>query len=147
MPKHAKHTKASRDEGMLRGLHELGPKLLYIRGGPGLDTVDAIVARYRAHLAAMAEVAEKEIAWRLAVERERALEVEILAIHARVVLGLRAQFGSRSAQLRRFGLRPARVPKISAETKRRAVERRLETRRLRGTLGKKQRKRIKAKGG
>ncbi len=60
-----------------------------------------------------------------------------------MTLYLRSHYGKKSARLRLFGLMPSTGPEIPVEVKARAVERRLETRRLRGTLGKKQRSRIK----
>jgi hypothetical protein len=146
MPKHAKQTKRSRDEAMVEGLPGLDSvaRGLFPRN---LGSVEAVVARYEEHLAAMADVRAKEIEWRLAVERERALEAELQELHGRMTLFLRALFGSRSTKLQHFGVVPMKTPHTPTEVKARAVERRLETRRLRGTMGKKQRKRIKAKRG
>jgi hypothetical protein len=146
MKKHAKQTKLSRDEAMIEGLPELDAAVGK-RFPPDLGSVEAVVARYREHLDAMKDVRAKEIAWRLAVERERALESELQPLHARMTLLLRSAYGKHSTQLQYFGVLPAKRPHTPIEVKARAVERRLETRRLRGTLGKKQRKRIKAKGG
>jgi hypothetical protein len=146
MPKHAKQTKVTRDEAMIEALPGLEPNQRR-QFPPALGSVEAVVARYQEHLDAVADVRAKEIAWRVAVERERQLEAELQPLHARVTLVLRGFFGSSSTKLQDFGVRPQKTPHTPIEVKARAVERRLETRRLRGTIGKKQRKRIKAKGG
>ena len=145
MPRHAKHTKYERDENMIRGLRSHAAKLIAFDLGTGFKSPDAVAAKYQAHLDAMSDVTEKEIAWKLAVERERVLEAEIKNLHPRVQDYLRSHFGAGASALRRFGLKPAKEPTVPVKTKLRAIEKRRETRRLRGTMGKKQRRRIKGK--
>ena len=145
MPEHAKHTKYDRDTGMISGMRKQASKLSELNVGRGLTTVDAVIARYQAHLDAMADVSQKEIAWRLAVERERGLEAEIKALHPRVQSLLRSTYGDRSGELRQFGLKPGKKAQVAVAVKASAVEKRRETRKARRTMGKKQRKQIKGK--
>jgi hypothetical protein len=144
MPRHAKATKRARDTGMIRGLRKYGSNLVNLDLGAGLDSANAVAARFQAHLDAMTAVAAAEIAWRIALEQEAALEAEMKALVERARLALSAHFGPRSARLAEFGLRPGAPAKVSAAVKAAAVEKRRATRKARRTLGPKQRKAIKA---
>jgi hypothetical protein len=145
VPSHAKHTKVDRDTKMIAGLREHAATLKSMNVGPGMTSPEAVASKYEQHLLSMSDARKKEIAWRIAVDRERALEAEIKALHPRVQDYLRGTFGSKSANLRRFGVQPGKAPEIPVSVKLQAIERRLETRKLRRTMGKKQRLRIKGK--
>jgi hypothetical protein len=58
---------------------------------------------------------------------------------------LRAVYGADSAKLLTFGVKPERPRKVTIQTKADAVEKGRATRKARGTMGKKQRLKIKAK--
>ena len=142
MPKHAKHTKSDRDRGMITGLRMFKSKLSDLNIDDRFTSPEAVIAKYQEHLDAMRDATEKEIAWRTALERERTLEREIQTLNPRVQSFLRAVFGERNrGALARFGMRAFKVPTITAETKAAAAAKRLETRRLRRTMGRRQRKR------
>jgi hypothetical protein len=143
VPRHAKSTKIRRDSSMIAGLQRRSADLPTIATVPVLVSVDAVVARLQAHLDALASVKARWIAWRLAVVAERRLEAETREIFGRLKPFLVAVYGADSAKLREFGLEPIKEPKISVETKRAAVEKRNATRKLRGTMGKKQKRAIK----
>jgi hypothetical protein len=140
MPRHAKSTKYLRDTRMIAGLDKYRAKLKNLQLGTGLDTPDSVAARFQAHLDAMQAVAANEVAWRVAIQREQQLEIEIKRLIERTKFYLRSLFGAKSATLREFGLKPQAKSKVSTETALRAVEKRRETRRLRRTMGKKQKK-------
>jgi len=106
-------------------------------------TPQTLAAEYSRHLEQMHEVARREIAWRTAVERERELETKLKKLHFSVKSYLEGAFGPSSAALRAFGLKPQKKAVTPVETKKLAVEKRLETRKLRKTMGKKQKKQIK----
>ncbi len=143
MPKHAKSTKVARDEGLIAGIRKKLQDtddlvILGVRYTP-----ESLAAEYRRHLEKMQEVTQREIAWRMAVDQEGTLETKIKVLTEHVKAYLAGRFGPSSAELRAFGLKPRKKAVTRVETKRLAIEKRLETRKLRKTMGKKQRKRIK----
>jgi hypothetical protein len=104
---------------------------------------DGLAAPFEAHLRAMDEVDRREKAWREAVAEEQKLEKRIQrhALHLAEIA--RARFGADGAKLRDFGLEPRKPPRISVQTKAAAVEKRRETRKRRGTMGRRQRTKVK----
>lgn len=142
VPRHAKSTKYERDTQVIDGLRKHRQRLA--RDFPPIAaSIDALIARFQEHLDAMAEAGEREIAWRVALEREAKLERGIKALMVRVKLLIQAKFGPGGAQLADFGLKPHRRRKPSVETMAKAIERRNATRKLRRTMGRQQRSRIK----
>jgi hypothetical protein len=142
MPRHAKSTKYARDTRMMEGLIKHAALLNF--GPPGLvESPLALAARFREHLDAMRAVERREAAWRDALRREAKIEAGIKDLMARLARLLSGVLGVDAPVLRDFGLKPATKPKVSVETKRRAVEKRAATRRLRGTMGRRQRKKVK----
>jgi hypothetical protein len=135
--------KVARDEGMIAGI---GKKL---REGDEIVvlgvryTPQTLAAEYQRHLEQMQDVTQREIAWHTAVYQENALETRLRDLTEHVRLYLVGRFGPSSPVLRAFGLKPRKKAVTSVATKKLAIEKRLETRRLRRTMGKKQRKRIK----
>lgn len=145
MPRHAKSTKIERDKSMIAGLKKRARELSSIEAFPFLQSVDTVVARLQAHLTSLAAVQTQRIQWLVAVREERRLEAETKTLLVRVKPFLMSVYGEGSATLLEFGLKPLKKPKISVETKRIAVEKRRETRKLRGTMGKKQRRALKGR--
>jgi hypothetical protein len=143
VPKRTKAEKVNRNRGMIAGLaeHFAGEKLVIDNKQ---RTVDEIVAVYEEHLRALADVQALTIQRSIAVQREGALEKRVARLTGLIKSLLRAVFGATSATLRGFGVEPDRTPTMSAETKRRANEKRQETRRKRAVMGKRQRKKVKA---
>ncbi len=109
------------------------------------EGADEVARRVREHLDAMDAVRATEIAAKVAVQRERKLETALKLLLPNVRLYLDSRFGRSAPVLEEFGLKPFRPGKPSMKTLARAVEKRRETRKLRGTMGKKQRRAIKAK--
>jgi hypothetical protein len=143
VPKHAKSTKRGRNEAMMSGIRKYLSSLATIKIDGVTYTPAELVAVYQRHLDKLKEVAEKEAAWRAAVQDENALEQDIQKLTVKLNLYVGATFGPSAAKLLEFGIRPRGKPITSAETKRHAVEARRRTRKLRWTMGPKQRKKIK----
>jgi len=143
MPRHAKATKIARDEGMIAGITKTFPEdeKFIIRGV--WHTPQTLAAEYRQHLELLREVTTREVEWRTAVDQERKLEASLKGLHEYVKMYLAGRFGPSSPALRAFGLKPQKKAVTSVETKTLAIMKRLETRKLRKTMGKKQRKKIK----
>jgi hypothetical protein len=147
VPHHAKNTKVRRDEAMIEGLLGHAQRLGHVSLGKGPNVKPAAVAAlYRKHLEALRRADELEAAWKTALLVERRLEAELKPTHAQVQRYVLAFFDDDVAALKLFDMKPRKQPVVSVETKQRAVEKRRETRRLRGTMGKRQRKKAKAKG-
>jgi len=106
-------------------------------------TPDQLLAVYQRHLDKLTEVGEREAAWRESVQEENAMEQDIKALTATLRLYLGATFGDSAAKLLEFGIRPRAKPRASAQTKMVAAEKLRATRKLRWTMGPKQRKKIK----
>ncbi len=145
VPRHAKSTKIQRDRGMIKGLRAHTETLRFVSLGKGPNVeAETVVAMYQKHLDALLDATEKEMAWKTALLVERRLEAALKKTHLQVQRYVEGVFGEDAIELRRFGLKPRKKAVTSIDTKLRAVEKRRETRRLRGTMGKRQRKKIKA---
>jgi hypothetical protein len=128
---------------MITGLRKHSDYLEDAFASTTFNSIESVTTRIQQHLDAMSAVKENEIRWRVALDAEAKLEKETAALVRRVASLLMSVYGDRSPKLRDFGIEPRKKPKIGVETMRLAVEKRRETRRLRGTMGKKQRKKIK----
>ena len=146
MPRHAKSTKVQRDSQMAAGLRAHARELGKVQAGHGLVSPEAVAASYEEHLAALKDADAKEVAWKTAIRRERKLEAGIKATHPHVQRYLEAVYGPDSTELVQYGLTPHQEAVTPVATKAAAVEKRRETRRRRGTMGKKQRRKLKAGG-
>ena len=138
MPKLDKATKARRDKGAIAGIRK------HLRSGQTVTmgdvdyTPEELAQRFEEHLAALARVRQLTIEQRNAVAEERALEKKIVKLHGELKLHAVGRFGRHSARLLDFGIPPEKKPKMSAATKKRANEKRQQTRKERGVMGKKQ---------
>jgi hypothetical protein len=143
VPRHAKTTKLMRDSEMIKGLRK---HRQWIAQGlaPDLGSVEAIIGRFQEHLDAMVDAARREIAWRAALEREEKLEKGIKKLMGRVKPMIESLFDRSDSTLRDFGIKPFVRRKPSIATMKVAVEKRRETRALRRTMGRKQKRKIKA---
>lgn len=144
MPRHAKDTKVTRDKGMIKGLRAYAKRLGRVsRGkGPNVDPAE-VIAMYQEHLDALLRANEKEMEWKAALLVERRLETALKPEHLQMQRYLEGVFGPDSLELRRFGLKPRKTPVVPIATKKRAAEKRRETRRLRKTMGKRQRRKLR----
>lgn len=143
MPRHAKSTKTQRDERMVAGLMKHRQELGTVERPVGLESVEAVVARYQAHLDALRRVDATAASWRTAVSQEEVVEAQIKKLTRRVKNLLCATYGEESPTLLDFGIAPRRRAKIGVEKMRLTVAKRNATRKARHTMGKKQKKAIK----
>ena len=143
MPRHAKSTKTQRDERMVAGLTKHRQELGIIERPAGLESVEAVVARYQAHLDALQRVDATAAVWRTAVAQEESVEAQIKKLTRRVKNLLYGTYGEQSPTLLDFGIAPRKGAKIGVEKMRLTVEKRNATRKARQTMGKKQKKAIK----
>jgi hypothetical protein len=127
---------------MIKGLRKHGQRVMHNIPSE-LESLDKVIARFQEHLDAMDEVARREIAWRIALDREAKLETAIRKLVERVKLVIQGLFGVSSAILRDFGVKPAIRRKPSTATMKIAVEKRRATRKLLGTMGRQQKRRTK----
>ncbi|HEY3817542.1 MAG TPA: hypothetical protein VGL81_10240 [Polyangiaceae bacterium] len=113
--------------------------------GIGAERLDAagVIARFQAHLDTIEDIANYDKLKSDAIAREAKQEAEILELWGLVGYFARGQFGEESTTVRDFGLKERRRTAPTAATKALAVAKRNETRRVRRTMGKNQRKKIK----
>src|SRR5258708_15211511 len=145
MPKPAKATKRARDEGMITGIRSplTGDDIIMV-GGVNYTPAE-LAAVYQRHLDKLDHIAKCEARWRDALQEESGLEKQIKPLTEFLKTIVRARFGDHAKVLAAFRMSPRRVPTISAEKKLVAVAKRRATRKLRRTMGKRQR--LKIKGG
>jgi hypothetical protein len=143
MPRHAKSTKTQRDERMVAGLMKHRQELAIIERHAGLESVEAVVARYQAHLDALQRVDATAAVWRTAVSQEENVEAQIKKLTRRMKNLLCGTYGEQSPTLLDFGIAPRKRAKIGVEKMRVTVEKRNATRKARHTMGKKQKKAVK----
>ncbi len=142
MPKLAKATKRQRDLGAIKGIRK------HFAGGKRIEIdqvrydAAALIAKYEEHLRAMARVEQRAIDHAVALAEERELEAKLATLHAGLKSIAEAIAGKHGAGMLDFGIDPDKKPHMSAETKKRANEKRQQTRKERGlTKGRKKRRR------
>jgi hypothetical protein len=96
---------------------------------------------FEEHLRAMARVWELTIARRVAIQAERALEARLRPVVASLKDVARSRAGKHDARNRDYGFEPDRKPFMSATTKLLANVKRQATRKERGIVGKRRRRR------
>lgn len=141
MPRLSTATKTERNTGILAGLPVLlgGSKRADIPGGP--FPLEALRAMFEKHLRAMAKVRDLTIARRQAVQEERAMEAALQPVIASLKLLAHGRAGKHSAKLRAMGFEPEKKPVMSAATKLAANVKRQATRKERGIVGKRRKRR------
>jgi hypothetical protein len=151
VPKLAASTKIARDQSAIAGVRKHWSRARSVRLGGVEYTVDELAQVFDEHLQALERVRLLTIERSAAVAQERAIEKKVLAVHADLKVAVIVAFGKRSRRMLDFGIRPDKKPKMSAETKKRANEKRQATRKERGVMGKRQlaawKKKRKAGGG
>ena len=142
VPRLAKDEKLKRDTGIIAGIrkHRALWSMQILRKS---YTPDELIAVFEEHLRALARVSELTTQRAIAIAEEQALEARIARMARAVKSRVAAYFGADSPELEAFGLRPDKKPTMSVETKRRANEKRQATRKERGVMGRKQRKKAK----
>jgi hypothetical protein len=135
MPRLAKKTKIDRDEGVIEGVRALlmsRPRLV-IRDKAYLPA--DVIAKYQRHLQSLERVSEAWKAWQEALFEEALVEEELAAFHEDLKRMLFTLYGPQSRKLLRFNVKPREEPKVTAQSKARANEKRQATRKERGILG------------
>lgn len=110
----------------------------------GTFTRDEIVAGVLAFVADCEDTKQKKQAYRTAVQTERATLASIRPIRNGLHLYFEALFGTDGAELRTYGFEPRKPRKTSVKAKAEGQQQAAETRKARGTKGKKQRLAVKA---
>jgi len=107
-----------------------------------------VIARFEEHLAAIDEVEQAEALRAKAVARERELDAETHRIFVAMERFLRSRGENDHEVLAEFGLVPHKRPgPKTALAKKTMAEKARATRAARGTLGKKQRRKMKGRRG
>src|SRR5208337_3468443 len=109
----------------------------FTRGQPiDIDNVrydpESLVAKYEEHLRAMARVEQLANEHAEAMAEERKVEAGLAKIHAGLKSIAESMMGKHGVGMLAFGIKPDKKPHMSAETKKRANEKRQETRKQRG---------------
>jgi hypothetical protein len=148
MPKLTKETKVNRDRGVLAGIRRHFARYA-VDGILELNNVEyteeSLAAHFEQHLRAMQRVHELTIARSIAVAEEREIEARIQPVYRSWKSLAVSAVGERSQRIREFGAEPHRKWHMTAETKKRAAEKRQRTREALGIMGKKQRAILKQK--
>jgi hypothetical protein len=148
VPKLTKVEKVDRDEGVLAGIRRHFARYavdgVLMLGGVEY-TEESLASPFEEHLDAMQRVHELTIELANAVVLERKLEARISPIYSLWKSLAVMAMGKTSPRMREFGAPPHKVWRMTAETKKRANEKRQETRKKLQIVGKKQRAALKKK--
>jgi hypothetical protein len=120
-----------------------------VRANPGGDatirvygvdyTPDGLAGLFQEHLDALERVRLLTLQRTEAVANERRLDAQVAAVYLGLARQAKVRLGKSSPLLRRFDIQPEKTPHMTAETKKRANEKRQATRKQRGIMGKRQR--------
>jgi hypothetical protein len=141
MPRVAKVIKRARASGIIDGVKKRFAPGATLRLGNEVYTRAQIIAMYQAHLDALRAVDEAAAAASAAVAKEHAIARDIDRFTLSFRLWVESSFGESHEVLGDFGWEQHKKPgPKTAAAKARGAERLRETRRQRGTMGKRQRK-------
>ncbi|HTQ44081.1 MAG TPA: hypothetical protein VMI75_15085 [Polyangiaceae bacterium] len=143
MPKRGKLEKRERNRSMIRGIRKHRAVFAKVPVGPERLDADGLIARFEEHTQVVEEIDDYESKKRDAVARERRMEPGIRQLRELVLHAIRAFYGAETIETESFGVKAKRPPRLPIATKAAAVAKRKATRKARGTMGPKQRKRIK----
>jgi hypothetical protein len=143
LPKISKGTKAARDRAVIAGIRKHRQAFDEHGVGPHHLKADDLVARFEEHLQALADIDRYDGLKSEAILREAKLEKEMLELWMLISCLAQGRFGASSTKMSDFAKKPRKEPEVSVATKALAVAKRRETRRVRRTMGKRQRKNIK----
>lgn len=110
----------------------------------GTFTRDEIVAAVLGFVGDCEDTKTKKLAWRAAVQVERATLAKVRPIRTGLHSYFQTLFGKDGAELRTYGFEPQKPRETSVKAKAEGQQRAAETRVARGTKGKKQREAITA---
>ena len=144
VPKLSKTQKVKRDEGIVAGVRKHFDRGSRVRVLEKWYTPAELAALFEEHLRALAEVSDLTLRRSIAVQKERAIEARLHPVRVALKSLVASRFDATAPELREFGFEPDKKPVMSAETKRIANEKRQATRKERGIMGRKQRKKVKA---
>ena len=143
MPRVSKLTKRARATGIIAGLvkHFLGAS--YSLGGKEY-TRRQLVAEFQSHLDAIDEVDATRAALAAAVAKERKLARQVAALARYVKMSAESRFGLTPTICADFGWEVPKPPgPKTVKAKLEGAKKARETRKARGTMGKRQRKKIR----
>jgi hypothetical protein len=134
----------SRYQSLMSGVKEhWSPSGKYVIGG-GRYSKAEIIGRLQSVLDSMKETSARFAAWRAQVAIQRTLEKSLHNFVRYLEFAVRAKHGENRRMLAAFGLEPAKKPgPRTAMVKALAAEKAKATRQARGTLGRRQRLKIK----
>jgi hypothetical protein len=107
-------------------------------------TKDDIVSVFRSRVSAAEATKAAKTAFHAAVANERAAEAKAAPLRKGMKRVLSVRFGEDGPELQKFGFTPAKARRPSAAAKAAGVVKAQATRKARGTMGKKQKAKIKA---
>jgi hypothetical protein len=110
----------------------------------GTYTLDGLVGSLRRRIAAAEATKSAKTDWHTTVQTERQVDAELRPLRKQLQQYVGARFGAGSPKMAEFGFVPAKPRKPKAQTKANAVDKAKATRKVRGIMGSKQRKLIKA---
>jgi len=112
--------------------------------GGGSYSREELIARFQEGIAAAEKTKASKNQWHLDVQSERQAQAAVRALRKAMQRYLQGRYGSDSAKLGEFGFAPSKPRKTSAKTKATAAVKAKATRVARNTVGKVQRKAVKA---
>jgi hypothetical protein len=146
MPKVSKVTKRSRATSIIAGVIKHFSAASYTLGGKAF-TPKQLVAAFQSHVDAIDEVDATRAALAAAVARERELARRMTALTRYMKMAVEARFGLLHKIYADFGWEvPKRPGPKTVEAKLEGATKARDTRKARGTMGKRQRKKIRAGG-
>jgi hypothetical protein len=143
VPKRGKLDKRSRNSAMIKGIRKHRAIFDQVTVGPERLKADALIARFHGHTQVIDDIDDLDSRKTEAVVKERKMEPEIRELRELVLNAIRAYFGVDTLETESFDVKAKRPPRLPIATKAAAVAKRKATRKARGTMGPKQRKRIK----
>jgi hypothetical protein len=142
MPRRTKPEIIVEITGLLRAVDEF-PDVTTLAFRAGKRTRAQLQAPLRAYLDATERTREAAVAHQACVAAERRALAQAHPLALRLRNWLRARLDPDSPDLQRYGVKPVKTGKKTVAVKVQAAEKSRETRKLRGTMGRKQRSRIK----
>jgi len=143
MPRVSKLTKRARATGIIAGIVKHFVEASHFLGGKEYSRRE-LVAEFQSHIAAIDEVDAKRAALAAAVEKERKLGRQTAALARYVKMMASSRFGLTPTICADFGWEVPKLPgPKTVKAKLEGAARARETRKARGTMGKRQRKKIR----
>jgi hypothetical protein len=142
VPKRGKLTKRTRNRTIIAGIRK-HPEAFEQGLGADKLTAEQIIARLEEHLRVLDDIDRYDKLKSESIVREATMEEDILDLWFLIRLRAQSHFGPESPKVGDFFMKRRKKPKIDVATKAVAVAKRRATRKVRRTMGKRQRKNIK----